>query len=295
MNPFPKPLELASLDPPLDSLTQSLEHSPLPTAVVSGPTHIVRYANSAFCRLLYLPIEQLIGRPVIELISDEEDCGRLLDRVRRSGQPESHNERLQPNPYSVLWSYTMWPIGSERPAAGIIFQVTETAQFHSKTRAMNEALVLGSLHQHELREVSETANVQLLVEIEERKLAEAASVVAKVQLAGEALKLSEAFAQLGDKSLLLDALVQHRTAKLQETVAELEAFSYSIAHDLRAPLRSMQAFSEILLAEHAAQMNADGRQFLHRIAKAAIRMDHLTRDVLSYSQVLRANFELDPV
>jgi len=57
----------------------------------------------------------------------------------------------------------------------------------------------------------------------------------------------------------------------------------------------MQAFAEILLAEHAAQMNADGRHFLLRIAKSAIRMDHLTRDVLNYSQISRVNLELQPV
>ena len=275
-------------DPPLDLLTEGLEPSPLPTAVVSGSLHIIRYANPAFCRLLYLPIQQLIGHSLTEFVPNEDDCVRLLDRVFRSGQPETHTQRLEPNPNAVLWSYTMWAIGKGRPAASIVFQIAETTRFHGKTSAMNEALVLGSLRQHELREISDSENVHLLAEIEDRKRTEAALIVTQ-----DALR--EAHALLADKSVLLDALVRERTAKLQETVEELEAFSYSIAHDLRAPLRSMQAFAEILLKEHAPELNADGRHFLLRIAKSAVRMDHLTRDVLNYSQVLRKNFELDPV
>jgi PAS domain-containing protein len=56
----------------------------------------------------------------------------------------------------------------------VMIQVTETAQFHEKTLAMNEALMLGSLHQHELTEVADSLNVQLQREINERKRVEAA-------------------------------------------------------------------------------------------------------------------------
>lgn len=83
--------------------------------------------------------------------------------------------------------------------------------------------------------------------------------------------------------------------RLRETVQELEAFSYSIAHDMRAPLRSMQGFSEILEAEHAHQLDAEGLDFLRRIASGARRMDALILDILNYSKAGNGDLELRPV
>jgi signal transduction histidine kinase len=100
---------------------------------------------------------------------------------------------------------------------------------------------------------------------------------------------------LADRSAHLETLVQQRTAKLSETIGELEAFSYSIAHDMRAPLRSLQGYAHILLTDHARQLDEDGRHFLERIANSAARMDKLIRDVLDYSQVVRADFPLERV
>jgi PAS domain S-box-containing protein len=107
--------------------------------------------------------------------------------------------------------------------------------------------------------------------------------------------LRAANAQLADKATHLETLVQQRTAKLRETVNELEAFSYSIAHDMRAPLRSLQGFSDILLNDYGEKLDADGRRFLQRIAASAGRMDKLIQDVLNYSRVVRGELPLETV
>ena len=99
--------------------------------------------------------------------------------------------------------------------------------------------------------------------------------------------LHDAHAQLADKATHLEALVQQRTAKLTETIGDLEAFSYSIAHDMRAPLRSLQGFSGILLTDYGDKLDSEGQGFLKRIATSAGRMDKLIQDVLSYSRVVR--------
>lgn len=93
----------------------------------------------------------------------------------------------------------------------------------------------------------------------------------------------------------LEWIVADRTAKLRETIAELESFSYSIAHDMRAPLRSLQGFSELLLQDHSAGLDAEGQGFLRRIATAAGRMDKLIQDVLNYSRIVRGELPLEPV
>jgi PAS domain S-box-containing protein len=97
------------------------------------------------------------------------------------------------------------------------------------------------------------------------------------------------------RQTILERAVDERTTKLRETVQELEGFSYSIAHDLRAPLRAMQGFSDILVAEYGPKLGEEGQRFLGRIASAAGRMDSLIQDVLNYSRVVRADLPLESV
>jgi signal transduction histidine kinase len=111
--------------------------------------------------------------------------------------------------------------------------------------------------------------------------------------ADEALRMANAL--LADKAAHLETLVRQRTAKLRETVAELEAFSYSIAHDMRAPLRSLRGFSEILLGEHVEKLDEEGRRLLGLIGASARRMDKLVLDVLNYGGVLRVELPMEPV
>ena len=161
--------------PHLSSLCLAIaEHAPLPMATVEGASHIVRYVNPAFCRLMDKSAEQLVGKPFAEMLPEKDECVTLLDRVFRTGKPESHTEQQHSKPHPVFWTYTMWPVLADERPVGVMIQVTETAQFHEKTLAMNEALMLGSLRQHELTEVADSLNVQLQSEITERKLAEEA-------------------------------------------------------------------------------------------------------------------------
>ncbi len=89
-----------------------------------------------------------------------------------------------------------------------------------------------------------------------------------------------------NRALVAEVAERRRAEEqLRNTVQELEAFSYSIAHDMRAPLRSMQGFAEILTTEHADQLDEAGRDYLRRISTAASRMDALILDILNYSKV----------
>jgi len=92
----------------------------------------------------------------------------------------------------------------------------------------------------------------------------------------------------------LQELVQRRTAKLQETIGELESFSYSIVHDMRAPLRSMQSFAQ-LLAEECGPLSPTATKYVERIMNGARRMDRLIQDVLSYSKVVRSEFPREKI
>jgi PAS domain S-box-containing protein len=83
----------------------------------------------------------------------------------------------------------------------------------------------------------------------------------------------------------LEKMVVQRTQSLQQTVTELEAFSYTISHDLRSPLRSMQGFSQALLEDYGDKIDEHGKDYLHRIKNAAERLDRLIQDLLSYTRL----------
>jgi two-component system sensor histidine kinase/response regulator len=86
-----------------------------------------------------------------------------------------------------------------------------------------------------------------------------------------------------------------KNRELVETIEELERYSYSISHDMRAPLRSMQGFSEVLLDECQATLSSEHQRYLRKIVSGATRLDQLIQDVLSYSLISRAKFKLQPI
>lgn len=115
----------------------------------------------------------------------------------------------------------------------------------------------------------------------------------QLQETTEALRAAEK--ELKQHAANLEATVAERTAKLRDSVAELEHFSYTITHDMRAPLRSMQGFAELLDEQYGAQFDKVGRDYLHRIVQAACRMDRLIIDALNYSKAVRGEFAFETV
>ena len=93
----------------------------------------------------------------------------------------------------------------------------------------------------------------------------------------------------------LNAQLKQRVQELTDINTELEAFSYSISHDLRAPLRSMQGFADALLDEQGEQLDATGKEYAQRIVNSAKYMDALLNDLLDYSRLSRADLEREPV
>jgi signal transduction histidine kinase len=106
--------------------------------------------------------------------------------------------------------------------------------------------------------------------------------------------LQRAHAQLSDRAGHLEGLVAERTAELTATNRQLEAFVYSIAHDLRAPLRSMQGFAELLAGDAGSVLSESGRDFASRIDKSAQFMDALLCDLLAFSRISQKHVELTP-
>ena len=220
-----------------------IEPGPLAMVEVAGPEHRVRLANDAFCRLVGEGRDTLLGRPFVEIVANGENCVPLLDRVYETGRFEVHPLTGTRGTSDLFWMFAMWPaLDAEARPAGVVIQMTRVDDMRRDLAAMNEALLIGALRQHELREASDEANAAL------------------------------------------EAAVSERTTQLRESVSQLDAFSYSLAHDLRAPVRAIRGFVQLALELPDAE-NWEGAGLLHQVLAAAARMEELIQDVLSLNRV----------
>ncbi len=136
-------------------------HAPMPMAAVQGPDHIVRYVNPSFCQLMGKRERAIVGKPFREMFPESDDTVTILDRVYRTGKPIKHSAQHHSSPNSSHLSYTLWPVKVGNRATGVVVQVAETAQLYEETLAMNEALILGSVRQHQLAEAADASSADL--------------------------------------------------------------------------------------------------------------------------------------
>jgi signal transduction histidine kinase len=117
----------------------------------------------------------------------------------------------------------------------------------------------------------------------------------KLATALPVLERALAVRQLRIEKKRLEENVRERTEELKIANRELEAFSYSVSHDLRAPLRAVSAFTQALLSEHVGTLNDEGRRLLQNVNAGAAHMDRLITDLLRLSQLNRQALHRQPV
>ncbi len=119
--------------------------------------------------------------------------------------------------------------------------------------------------------------------------------------AGELLGFSKITRDMTERKELLDKIQRHaeelelRIAEREQTNAELEAFSYSVSHDLRAPLRAIEGYTDIVLTDFDGQLPSQVVEYLQNVVQAAGRMNRLIQDLLTYSRLSRLEIHPEPV
>jgi len=118
---------------------------------------------------------------------------------------------------------------------------------------------------------------------------------------GNLYGFSKVTRDISERKALQDAIQQHadelelRVQEREQSNAELEAFAYSVSHDLRAPLRAIGGFAEALRQDYDSHLDDGGRDYLKEIVAAVARMNTLVQDLLDYGRVSRIDISLGPV
>jgi signal transduction histidine kinase len=257
-----------------------LEMSPFPMALLVGESHSILYTNHCFLDLFELPAESLVGKPFPEILEHKETVKLMLAEILSNRLPKIYRAQRRHKSNTGLWSYTIWPIENDAVPSGLMVQI-RAAELQGKEQEVSEALLIGSIRQQKLAEAEAAAKKTLEIEIQKRK---------KIT---DRLHILQA--ELITKANQLETLVQQRTAELTETNKQLESFVYAIAHDLRAPLRAMQGFSAVLMAEAGPNLPEKAKKCAERINKSALFMDAMLIDLLIFSQISQQRLELSNV
>jgi PAS domain S-box-containing protein len=190
-------------------------------------------------------------------------------------------------PHKELIGKELWEIGllkDEKDSRSAFRQLQknhfiryENLPLRNKTGQRHEVEFVSNLYEEDGRKVIQ-CNIR---DITERKKAEKALLAAYEVIRGHTLELED--------------VVAERTGELRTTIKELEAFSYSVSHDMRAPLRSMQSYAQYLVDEYSSRLDEKGIDYLQQIMRSAVRLDRLIQDVLSYTRILHAKLPMEAV
>src|SRR5204862_4366372 len=119
-------------------------------------------------------------------------------------------------------------------------------------------------------------------------------IIAIRQSTGEMAAIAERQVKLQTFNTKIEAEVKQRTSELSTSNKQMETFCYSMSHDLKAPLRGIQSFSQILVEDHGQALNDEAKDYVNRIQEAASKMNRLVNDLLEYSRVSTAKLSLAP-
>jgi signal transduction histidine kinase len=177
----------------------------------------------------------------------------------------------------------------QRTISRPILELAETASAFSGGRdySVRAPRVAGG----ELGELTDALNHMLAhIEEQDRQLR-----LSKDELEAHATELEQRVAERTQDLEHINEALEHKAASLSVANAELDAFAYSVSHDLRAPLRSIDGFSQVVLEDYADKLDADGQDALKRVRAASQRMGSLIDNLLRLARISRVEMRTETV
>jgi signal transduction histidine kinase/ActR/RegA family two-component response regulator len=310
--------------PASQALSPSTAQAPFAMAIVAAPSHVLITLNPAFCRFANQAEEHLAGKPFHEVLGERAECVALLDRVHRSGISESYLEQDHAASRTTFWSYTMWPVVAHEPTIGVMIQTIEMTPLYEKTLAMNEALVVGSLRQHELTAAANLWNTELQAETGDHKQRELDAWMLTneishkmgvqirdriaAELTAERLRLEVAqLSAIDAEHAAHERALESANADLQQLSSDLvtardaaeranrakSRFLAGMSHELRTPLNGILGYAHLLHIEGGLNHTQDGR--VNAMLQAGKHLLELITRVLDLSEIETEHAELQSV
>jgi len=216
---------------------------------------VVTRVNPAFERILGFAAVELVDEPLLNLVhpDDRDRTGASIEELRSGIPVASVENRYLTRDGSYRWLQWAWAPAPDRPL------------FYGNARDVTE------------RKNSQEALHRVREELEERVRERTAALE----------QTNRALAQRKAEVLKLNQQLEKRLRELSVSNQELEAFTYSVSHDLRAPLRHIDGFSKILLDEYEAPLPEPARLLLQRVRQSTQRMGRMVDELLELSRTSR--------
>ncbi|NOX20754.1 MAG: GAF domain-containing protein, partial [Nitrospirae bacterium] len=217
---------------------------------------------------LYVPEEEFLGRNISEVLPADiaKKTIRAIKESLEHKRPSMFNYSLQIEGRLRHFESTIVPF-SDNEVVAIVKNVTEWIATQEELKK----------HKTDLETIVEKRTSELKKRLQEIEL------------------LNRGMLNLLEDLQIANKKLRETTKQLEESNRELEAFAYSVSHDLRAPLRAMQGFSEALLEDYSDRLDEMGIEYARRIKEAAERMDNLILDLLTYSRITRTEIRAQPI
>jgi PAS domain S-box-containing protein len=252
----------------LEQYTELYDFAPVGYLTLN-PDGIIRAANLAGAALLQLERSRLLGRSFLGFVAPRERpaFSSFLARVAAGAGREAVELALAPLHEGDTLLYARIEGVSDATGSKCRIAIIDIS---SRKEAEEE---LKRNHDHLEWLVGERTR-SLQTEITERRRAEL---------------------ELKELNATLELRVAERTSELQSTVRDLQTFSYSISHDLRAPLRSINSFASVLLEDFSDDLHPEGKRLVNTIVQRTVTMGTLIDDLLSFSRISRQQLNPQPI
>jgi PAS domain S-box-containing protein len=240
--------------------------------------------NRAAAHIFGYEPEEVVGSNIAALVSTSQQPDAAVAMPVLTGEikifdqngligggGELQGRRKDGSRFPIEPAVSKFRVGGRPRFTFVLRDLTERRRAEAALRHARDEL---EVRVHERTTELRTTNKALVAEVVARKRAER--------------ELQTLNAQLEDR-------IRERTAQLETANSELEAFSYSVSHDLRAPLRSLHGFSQALLEDYSDRLDAQARDWLQRIQVASQRMGVLIDDLLILARVARREMHPAPV
>ena len=253
-------------------------------------TGIIRSWNKSSERMFGYTSEQAIGKHISLIIPPEyiDDEKKIVERIRNNETIDSYETvRIKKSGEQFYVSLTVSPLkdraGNIIGVSKIVRDITLRKKYERELILANKELAFQNKEKEKRAAELIIANKELAFQNEEKEKRAAELIIANKELVFQNVEKEKRAAEL----IIANQDLKTSEEQFKGVNEELESFSYSVSHDLRAPIRAMNGYARMLEEKYGTQFDAEALRLMHNITNNAKKMGQLIDDLLTFSQIGR--------